>query len=115
MIDFTYKKFNIQDIVKCSLALSKSDFNILKFLLKNSSRKLTTEELAVKLNLDQSTIQRSVKKLYEKGLIIRSQMNKEGGGYLFYYKIKNKAEINYMILGIIDNWVGVVKENIKRW
>lgn len=115
MIDFACKKFDIQEIVKCSLALSKSDFNILKFLLKDSSKKFGTEELAHKLKLDQSTIQRSVKKLYEKGLISRSQMNKEGGGYLFYYKIKNKAEINSLILGIIDNWTHAVKENIKKW
>ena len=115
MIDFACKKFDIEEIVKCSLNLSKSDFNILKFLLKNSANKFSTEEIASKLNLDQSTIQRSVKKLYKKGLISRSQMNKEGGGYLFYYKIKNKAEINNQILSIIDNWVHTVKENIKKW
>jgi len=115
MIDFACKKFNIQEIVKCSLDLTKSDFNILKFLLKNGSRKFTTEELASKLNLDQSTIQRASKKLHEKGLVFRSQMNKEGGGYLFYYKIKNKDEINSRILGIIDNWTNTVKENIKKW
>jgi predicted transcriptional regulator len=115
MIDFACKKFDINEIVKCSLNLSKSDFNILKFLLKNNSKKFPTEEIANKLSLDQSTIQRSVKKLYEKGLITRSQMNKEGGGYLFYYKIKNKSEINSLIIGIIDNWSNTVKENIKSW
>ena len=115
MIDFACKKFDINDIIKCSLSLSKSDFNILKFLLKNNSKKFTTEELANQLKLDQSTIQRSVKKIYEKNLVIRSQKNKEGGGYLFYYNIKNKSEINFLILGIIDNWTSVVKENIKKW
>lgn len=115
MIDFACKKFDMQEIVKCSLSLSKSDFNILKFLLKNNSKKFSTDEISERLDLDQSTIQRSVKKLYEKGLVIRSQMNKEGGGYLFYYKIKSKAEINSLILEIIDNWTHTVKENIKKW
>jgi predicted transcriptional regulator len=115
MIDFACKKFDMQEIVKCSLSLSKSDFNILKFLLKNNFNKFPTEEIAEELKLDQSTIQRSVKKLYEKGLITRSQMNKEGGGYLFFYKIKNKSEINSLIINIIDNWVEVVKDNVKKW
>ncbi|NCN86639.1 MarR family transcriptional regulator, partial [archaeon] len=35
MIDFACKKFDIEEVIKCSLALSKSDFRILKFLMQN--------------------------------------------------------------------------------
>ena len=115
MIDFACKKFDISDIVKCSLSLSKSDFNALKFLLKNNSEKFNTEELSKKLNLDKSTIQRTMKKLHEKNLISRSQVNSDMGGYSYYYKIKNKLEINGIILKILDNWNENVKENIKKW
>ncbi|MFA5952965.1 MAG: helix-turn-helix domain-containing protein [Candidatus Pacearchaeota archaeon] len=115
MIDFACKKFDVSDIVKCSLNLTKSDFNVLKFLLKNNSEKLNTEELSKKLNLDKSTIQRTVKRLYEKNLISRSQINSSIGGYSYVYKIKNKSEINSIILKILDDWHETVKENIKKW
>lgn len=115
MIDFACKKFDIEDVVKCSLALSKSDYKLLKFLIKNSGRKFNTEELSKELTLDKSTIQRGVKKLYEKELITRSQINQEVGGYLFLYSIKDKSKINEIILGIIDGWVKTVKDNIKKW
>ena len=54
MIDFACKKFDIQEVVKCSLGLSKSEFKMLKFLIENENQ-FTTEELAEALNLDKST------------------------------------------------------------
>lgn len=115
MIDFACKKFNIEDVVKCSLALSKSDFIILKFLSKDSGKKFGTGELSKELGFDKSTIQRSVKRLHEKNLISRSQINQSVGGYLFLYYIKDKEKINSMILGIVDNWYKTVEENIRKW
>ncbi|MCA9487380.1 MAG: MarR family transcriptional regulator [Nanoarchaeota archaeon] len=115
MIDFACKKFDIEDVVKCSLGLSKSDYALLKFLSKHSTKKFDTEELSRELSLDKSTIQRGVKKLYEKDLIGRSQMNQQVGGYLFLYSIKDKKKINELILDIVNNWVKVVKDNLGKW
>ena len=112
-MDFSCKKFNIDEVIKCSLGLTKSDFKILKFLLKNSSKKFDTSSLSNKFHLDKSTIQRSVKKLYAKKLVLRSQLNQSVGGYIFFYSIKDKSQLKKFVLDIIDHWVKTVEENMN--
>ena len=114
MIDFACKKLDIEEVIKCSLALSKSDYNILKFLMKSSSPK-STEEISSKLGLDKSTVQRSVKKLREKDLLLRGQINQSIGGYLFTYRIKEKERIRKIVLDILEGWVDNVRSEIKDW
>jgi predicted transcriptional regulator len=114
-LDFACKRFEIEEVVKCSLALSKSDLALLKFLMKDSSRDFTTEELAEKLNLEKSTVQRTVKKLHEKGLLFRRQMNQSKGGYVFFYRIKDRDNLRKIILGIVDSWHERFRIEIKKW
>ena len=114
MIDFACKKFDIEEVVKCSLGLSKSEFRLLKFFIEKG-KEFTTEELAKALVLDKSTIQRSVKKLHGKGLVTRGQINQSVGGYLFTYRIKDKNKIRQIILDTVESWVEVFREKISKW
>ena len=114
MIDFACKKFDLDEVIKCVLGLSKSEFRLLKFLSEQDTR-FTTEELSKKLKLDKSTIQRSVKKLHERNLVIRSQINQTVGGYIFLYKIKNKENIKKIVNETLDNWVGTFKKRLSSW
>ena len=114
-IDFACKRFEIEDVVKCSLALSKSDFIILKFLMKDFERDFSTEELSSKLGFEKSTVQRAVKKLHGEGLLFRSQKNQSKGGYLFFYRIKNKIELRNKILRIVESWYKRFEEELKKW
>jgi predicted transcriptional regulator len=114
MIDFACKKFDIEEVVKCSLGLSKSEFRLLRFFIDNH-KEFTTEELANDLKLDKSTIQRSVKKLHEKGLVTRGQINQSIGGYLFTYRIKDKDKIRKIILETVEGWVEVFRSKISEW
>ncbi|MBT4375949.1 MarR family transcriptional regulator [archaeon] len=114
MIDFACKKFDLEEVVKCSLGLSKSEFRLLKFLIEHD-RQFTTEELAKELKLDKSTIQRSVKNLHGKNLVIRGQINQSVGGYIFLYRIKEKNKIRKMVSDTIDNWAKVFQDKIKKW
>jgi predicted transcriptional regulator len=113
-ISFACKKFEIEEVVKCSLALSKSDFIILKFLMKLDGD-LSTEELSEKLGFEKSTVQRAVKKLHGKGLLFRSQKNQTRGGYLFFYRIKNKIELRKKILKIVGSWYERFETELKKW
>ncbi|MEA3414094.1 MAG: MarR family transcriptional regulator [Nanoarchaeota archaeon] len=114
MINFACKRFDIQEVVKCSLGLSKSEFNLLNFLMKYD-KDFTTKELSEELNLDKSTIQRSIKKLHEKKLVRRGQTNQSIGGYLFYYRIKDKIEIRRVISSTVENWFKIFKEELGKW
>lgn len=114
MIDFACKKFDIEEVVKCSLGLSKSEFRLLNFFIENA-KEFTTQELAKSLKLDKSTIQRSVKKLHEKNLVTRGQINQSIGGYLFTYRIKDKNKIRKIILDTVEEWVEVFRKKISNW
>lgn len=114
MIDFACKEFDIEEVVKCSLGLSKSEFRLLKYLIENDSQ-FTTEELAKKLSLDKSTIQRAVKKMHGKGLLSRGQINQSVGGYVFLYRIKNKQNIRKIVLDTVEGWMEVFRTQINKW
>jgi len=115
MIDFACKKFDVDDIVKCSLGLTKSDFKLLAYLIENSGEFATTDELADSLKLNLSTVQRGVKKLSDKGMLLRSQENLNGGGYAFMYKVKRKDAMRKVIIDIIENWKKKVESELKTW
>jgi predicted transcriptional regulator len=114
MIDFACKKFDIEEVVKCSLGLSKSEFRLLKFLMVHETN-FTTEELSEKLDLDKSTIQRAVKKMHGKGLLTRGQINQSVGGYVFLYRVKNKPAIRKIVLDTVEGWVQVFRDKISKW
>jgi predicted transcriptional regulator len=83
--------------------------------MKKESGAFTTEEFSDRLGFEKSTVQRSVKKLHEKGLLFRSQINQSHGGYIFYYRIKDRDKIREMILEIVNSWHERFKEEIKKW
>jgi predicted transcriptional regulator len=113
MIDFACKKFKLEDVIKCGLGLSKAEFLIMSYFVKNRYF-LTTKEVSKGLDLDLSTVQRSVKKLYHLDVLIRSQINLRNG-YQFQYKIKSKPEIEKIIMNIVNNWAKRVDMEFSKW
>lgn len=115
MIDFACKQFNMDEIIKCSLGLSKADFRLMNFFLKEDSTWHTTQDIAKIMKLNLSTIQRCVKTLHKKEILTRSQENLNGGGYIFLYQIKNKEELRKKIKQIIHNWTKGVDKALESW
>ena len=69
-IDFVCRIIALEDILKCSFSLNKTEIAIMKFLLEEKEE-LTIEEVMKKIRRDRTTIQRGVKRLFEKGLNLR--------------------------------------------
>jgi len=114
MIDFACKRFDLRDIVKCSLGLTKADLAVFEFLLKRQGSH-RTEEIARQLRVDSSTVQRAVKKLHEKNLLKRTQRNLEGGGYVFEYQANDKKMIRAIIMDLVNSWTKRVEQELERW
>jgi predicted transcriptional regulator len=112
MIDFACKRFDINEIVKCALNLTKSECKVFNFFLENVDKRYTTQDLCKKLKLNLNTVQKAVKKLSDKKIILRLQLNMLKGGYTYIYETNNKETIRMIIAEIIDNWVKKVKENL---
>ena len=51
MIDFACKQFNLKDVIKCSLGLTKADLEIFEFLLKNNGQ-YNTDVISKKVKVE---------------------------------------------------------------
>jgi len=115
MIDFACKKFDLDDIMKCGLGLTKAEFEIMQFFVHNRDKKLTSADLSESLELNLTTIQKAVKKLSEKNIVKRYQKNLDGGGYIYLYQCNSKKNIRDILKSIIRNWSKVVEDKINEW
>jgi predicted transcriptional regulator len=114
MIDFACRKIRLDELIRCSLALSKADYFLFSFLLE-SEKVHTVQDLSKKLSLDRTTVQKSIKKLVECGVVDSFQENLSPGGYRYIYRIKDKPMIKKMILAIVTRWNANVTRTIENW
>ena len=114
MIDFACRKFQMQEVIMCSLGLNKLDFAIVTTLLE-AKEDMSINEIARKNNIDRTTAQKAIKRLFEKGLIERYQKNLERGGYLFVYRLIGKRALKDKIISIIESWHKSVMKELERW
>ncbi|MFH1650375.1 MAG: helix-turn-helix domain-containing protein [Candidatus Woesearchaeota archaeon] len=112
-IDFACRRVSIEEVVTCAFGLGKGEYAVLRVMLNNGS--LTVPELAGKAGKDRSTVQRAIKSLVEKKLVVRHQENLSGGGYVFHYKVRGKHEMKERILENFKGWQSKVLAEIERW
>ncbi len=115
MIDFACKKFDLGEIIRCSLSLTKLEFRIFEYLIRNNESWLSTRDISKKLAIGLSTAQKAMKKLNEKGMTDQRQQNIDGGGYLYVYHILDKPTLRKTILEIVQNWTRKVEIEINNW
>lgn len=115
MIDFACKQIQVDEVIKCSLGLTKGEYKIFEHMLKHKAGKTSAPEIARALKLDLTTVQKSVKKLSEKKVVSRTQKNLSGGGYVYCYNIKDKQEIMSTVMKTIQDWTGKVEKDMKQW
>jgi len=115
MINFACQRFQLEQIIRCGLALTKTDYKILNFLVENTEDWLTTEDIAEKFNINVSTAQRAVKKLHLEKVLQRTQNNLDNGGYIFLYKSYSKDYVKKMILEIVAKWTKAIEQELEIW
>jgi len=113
MITFACRKIKIEEIIRCALALNKTEYNVFMFLL-DKGQSFRAIEIAKNLNVDRTTVQKALKSLLEKNLIRRIQKNLVRGGYVFLYSMKDKEEIKKRVIEIIERWYNAAVEKIKK-
>ena len=115
MIDFACKEFKMSDVIKCALNLTRADLQVTEYFLTQCNEWCNTDCIAKRTGLELSTIQRSVKKLTDKDILIKSQKNLDGGGYSYLYMIKDKEELKKMIMDIVCGWMNKVERELEAW
>ena len=115
MIEFACKSINLDDIIKCSFSLTKTELKIFRYIATHAQEEFSTEDLANYLHLDVSTIQKAVKKLTDQNILVKTQKNLSSGGYVFLYSCKSKDEIKKKIFGNFQNFSQKVEEALQKW
>ncbi|MFB6246437.1 MAG: helix-turn-helix domain-containing protein [Candidatus Pacearchaeota archaeon] len=113
MVTFACKKIPQEDLVRCSFDLNKSAYNLFMHLLKQK-KALKANEINEQMGLDRSSVQKALSKLLGKDLVVRSQKNLEKGGYIYFYRTKDKKEIKERINSIISDWYENTKKEIEK-
>ena len=114
MIDFACKKFSINEVIQCSLGLSKAECRLFQFLLYEDED-LTAQQIAERMKIDRTTVQKAIKNLVENDIVLRLQENLDKGGYIFRYRIRDKDVIRKRIKDIVSNWYRTVLTELERW
>ena len=114
MISFACQDIEFSELLRCSFELSKTEYYVFLFLLQ-TDKEWTVANIAKKMRLNRTTIQKAIKNLTEKQLAFRRQRNLDAGGYIFYYRIKNKDEIKKRMNTIVSDWYEEVKKEITAW
>jgi predicted transcriptional regulator len=113
MITFSCKQISQEDLIRCTFALNKTEYNLLIFLLEKE-KKYTAHQISELMKLDRTTIQKAIKNLVDKQLVKRRQKNISEGGYTFLYLIEDKKEIKNKIKNVIHNWCKGVEDAINE-
>ena len=115
MIDFACKRFVIEDIIKCAFGLTRSEMRLFQYLVDHPGEVFSSEDLAKEIKLDLTTVQRGLKKLHEANVLLRSQVNQDGGGYHFTYAIVPPEKLRQEIRGLLQKWLSRVDDALEKW
>ena len=112
MFSFACETFNLEEVIMCSLSINKTECNILTKLM---TQPLTIKQVSTIMKLERSSVQKNIKKLVEKELLIRKQINLSKGGYKFVYTAKNKTEIKNKVFNSLNDWMLTARKEINTW
>ncbi len=96
--------------LKFIIDLPKADCKVLKTFREDRRKEWDSDELKNKLNVNLTTVQRALKRICDKGLIIKKQKNLTGGGYVFLYKARSKVEEKL----VLEHMTTLFKEDVYK-
>ena len=107
------RRLSFDDVLKFSLGLSKTETETMKAVLK-IRQPFTVGKIAERMKKDRSVAQRHLKKLGEKGVLLRFQRNRDEGGYEFVYRTIDKRELKNILRTGIKQFTSQVETIITR-
>ncbi|OIO26529.1 hypothetical protein AUJ14_01540 [Candidatus Micrarchaeota archaeon CG1_02_55_22] len=112
-LSFACKPFDLDEVVRCGLGLSKSEMRVFSASLRHAE--FNASGLAQRLGLDRTTVQKAASKLLAKGLLKRLQRNRDGGGYEYVYAAPSKTVVRERVRVIAGEWFKAVDAGLEGW
>ncbi len=83
--------------------------------LTEADEPLTVDELTGRVNKERSTVYRSLRRLWEAGLVEREQINYESGGYYHVFYPSDVGEVAEEMQRMLNNWYATMGLLIDRF
>ncbi|MFB6222158.1 MAG: helix-turn-helix domain-containing protein [Haloarcula sp.] len=103
---------NIRQVLLDAFGLPKPGLDICLCVIDDGP--LSTAELADRLDYDESTVRKYLNELVEFGLLQKSQLNREQGGYVNVYHSPDLAEMRTESLVAFYAWAGEAASLIEE-
>ncbi|MCD6478236.1 MAG: MarR family transcriptional regulator [Candidatus Aenigmarchaeota archaeon] len=102
MITFACRTINLEDVLRCSFNITKTEYKVLYFILRHK-KEYTASCISRKMGLERTTIQKALKSLVNKGLLKRRKKILLSGGYVFLYDV-DKEVVKGKVKDIVSAW-----------
>ena len=105
---------DIKYILRCILRLSPTEVEIYYLLQNKAKEPMTVAEIAKEMNKSRSTIERSLVKLVQLGLIARRPVLAKNGGYTYVYYTKPIDYVKQKLLQLVNAYYEKSKQLIEN-
>jgi predicted transcriptional regulator len=100
-------------ILRCMLRLSSTEVGIFNLLHDEPGGLFTVAEIAKSMNKSRSTIERSLIKLVQLGLVARRPVLAKNGGYTYVYYARPMDYVRKKLAQLVDAYYTKAKELIE--
>ncbi|WP_069808196.1 helix-turn-helix domain-containing protein [Vulcanisaeta thermophila] len=105
---------DIRYILRCILRLSPTEVEIYYLLQHKAREPMTVAEIAKEMGKSRSTIERSLVKLVQLGLVARRPVLAKNGGYTYVYYTKPVDYIKQKLLQLVNAYYEKSKQLIEN-
>lgn len=111
-ISFACKTISYEDLIRCSFELNKTDYNLLITMMEDEVER-TASDFAERMGLKRTTVQKAIKNLLKKQLVVRFRKNLPKGGYIYIYMVPSKDKIKERMREIMHHWYSQAEKEIE--
>jgi len=114
MVDYLRSDMECEGLLECLHGLKALDRRCYTVLV-SAGEPMTVDELVTAVDRERSTVYRSVQRLASAGLVAKSQVNYEQGGYYHVYRPVSAGEIATDMQRLLDEWYEKMGELIEAF
>ncbi len=114
-MDFACEEIDVEQVLQCSFGLTKSGCAVMQLFLTCEDEWMSSDYVAEATGYDLATAQRALKHLVERGVLVRSQQNRSGGGYEYVYCVVDPGVFARLVEQTLDAWVADAKKEVRLW
>jgi predicted transcriptional regulator len=112
MLRFACKNIEMEDIVRCSFGLTKTEYLVLHRLFSSAG---TAQMIAKSLKMERTGVQKALTGLVGKSLARREKRGLPTGGFSFVYSAEDRKGMKAKMKSSVQSWSAGVCKAVDGW